>query len=97
MVVLYHNENGEVGVFSCCFGVCDCDFPVNDGLNGTVTAERRWPEAEKWLLVALLGLEASVGVTANSLVLLVKLMVRHWSSLFLKILKICKLFSTYIT
>lgn len=49
---------------------------MSDRLNETVTVERWWPEAEKWLLVALLGLEAAVGVAANSLVLLVKVMVR---------------------
>lgn len=47
-----------------------------DELNGTVTAEGWWPKAEKWLLVTLLGLEAVVGVIANSLVLLVKVMSR---------------------
>lgn len=74
-----------------------CDFPVSDGLNRTVTAEPWWPEAEKWLLVALLGLEASVGVTANSLVLLVKVMVRCRSFLFLKIWNKYRLFSKDIT
>ncbi|GLD52272.1 parapinopsin-like isoform X1 [Lates japonicus] len=35
-----------------------------------------WPEAEKWLLVAVLGLETVMGIVGNCLVLLVKVMCR---------------------
>ncbi|KAL7404723.1 hypothetical protein ABVT39_018544 [Epinephelus coioides] len=35
-----------------------------------------WPEAEKWLLVAVLGMEMVMGVVGNCLVLLVKVMQR---------------------
>nr|XP_046256897.1 galanin receptor type 1 [Scatophagus argus] len=47
-------------------------FPVSEWFNGTVFLERTWPEAEKWLLVAVLGLEMAMGVVGNALVLLVK-------------------------
>lgn len=53
-----------------------CGFPVSDWFNGTVFVERPWPEAEKWLLVVVLGLEMVMGVVGNGLVLLVKVMVR---------------------
>lgn len=48
---------------------------MSEWVNGTVFVERPWPEAEKWLLVAVLGLEMVMGVVGNSLVLLVKVMV----------------------
>ncbi|XP_068448065.1 galanin receptor type 1 [Clinocottus analis] len=38
--------------------------------------ERSWPEAEKWLLVVVLGLEMVMGVVGNCLVLLVKVKCR---------------------
>ncbi|XP_018516240.1 parapinopsin [Lates calcarifer] len=44
--------------------------------NGTVFMEFLWPEAEKWLLVAVLGLEMVMGIVGNCLVLLVKVMCR---------------------
>lgn len=53
-----------------------CGFPVSDWFNGTVFVECPWPEAEKWLLVVVLGLEMLMGVVGNGLVLLVKVMVR---------------------
>lgn len=53
-----------------------CCLPVSEGFNSTVVLERLWPEAEKWLLVAVLGLEMVMGVVGNSLVLLVKVRVR---------------------
>lgn len=40
--------------------------------------ERPWPEAEKWLLVVVLGLEVVMGVVGNGLVLVVKVMVRFF-------------------
>ncbi|XP_053274200.1 parapinopsin [Pleuronectes platessa] len=43
-------------------------------LNGTLFMEYLWPEEEKWLLVALLGLEMVMGIVGNCLVLLVKVM-----------------------
>ncbi|XP_051242110.1 beta-1 adrenergic receptor isoform X3 [Dicentrarchus labrax] len=49
---------------------------MSEGLNGTVFTERSWPEAQKWLLVAVLGLEMVMGVVGNCLVLLVKVMCR---------------------
>ncbi|XP_068607095.1 uncharacterized protein si:dkey-9i23.8 [Brachionichthys hirsutus] len=49
---------------------------VNDWFNGTVAAERLLSEAERWLLVAVLGLEVVMGVVGNSLVLLVKVKCR---------------------
>ncbi|XP_036928067.1 parapinopsin [Acanthopagrus latus] len=49
---------------------------VSEWLNGTVFSERPWPEGEKWLLVAVLGLEMIMGVVGNGLVLLVKVMCR---------------------
>ena len=44
--------------------------------------EYLWPETQKWLLVAVLGIEMVMGVVGNSLVLLVKVMVR-WDSCYL--------------
>uniref|UniRef100_UPI0037E7164D parapinopsin n=1 Tax=Semicossyphus pulcher TaxID=241346 RepID=UPI0037E7164D len=38
--------------------------------------ERSWPEVEKWLLVAVLGLEMVMGVLGNCAVLLVKVLCR---------------------
>ena len=38
--------------------------------------EYLWPEEEKWLLVAVLGMEMVMGIVGNCLVLLVKVMVR---------------------
>lgn len=49
---------------------------MSEGFNRTVFIERLWPEAEKWLLVAVLGLEMVMGVVGNCLVLLVKFTVR---------------------
>ncbi|XP_059184543.1 galanin receptor type 1 [Centropristis striata] len=49
---------------------------VSEFFNGTVFMERSWPEAERWLLVAVLGLEMLMGVVGNCLVLLVKVMCR---------------------
>ncbi|XP_047433308.1 galanin receptor type 1 [Mugil cephalus] len=43
---------------------------------GTVLIERTWSELEKWLLVAVLGLEMTMGVVGNCLVLIVKVMCR---------------------
>lgn len=51
-------------------------LPVSEGLNSTVLADRLWSEAEKWLLVSILGLEMVMGVVGNGLVLLVKVRVR---------------------
>ncbi|XP_029377627.1 galanin receptor type 1 [Echeneis naucrates] len=50
--------------------------PMTEWLNGTVFMESLWTEAEKWLLVAVLGLEMVIGVVGNCLVLLVKAMCR---------------------
>jgi len=44
-------------------------------LNGTVYTERQWPEAERWLLVVVLGVEMVAGVVGNIFVLTVKVMV----------------------
>ncbi|XP_070767829.1 pinopsin [Enoplosus armatus] len=49
---------------------------MSEWFNGTVAMERPWPEAEKWMLVAVLGLEMVMGVVGNCLVLLVKVMCR---------------------
>ncbi|XP_044041900.1 visual pigment-like receptor peropsin isoform X2 [Siniperca chuatsi] len=49
---------------------------MSEWFNGTVFMERPWPEAEKWMLVAVLGLEMVMGVVGNCLVLLVKVMCR---------------------
>ncbi|XP_071390516.1 pinopsin [Centroberyx affinis] len=48
---------------------------VSEWSNGTAL-ERSWTEAEKWVLVAVLGLEMVMGVVGNCLVLLVKVMCR---------------------
>lgn len=48
---------------------------MSEWFNGTIFVERPWPEAEKWLLVAVLGLETVIGVVGNGLILLVKVMV----------------------
>ncbi|XP_029989535.1 opsin-1, short-wave-sensitive 1 [Sphaeramia orbicularis] len=56
---------------------------MSEWFNGT-TVERLWPEAEKWILVTVLGMEMVMGVVGNCLVLLVKVMCRdqflcrHW-------------------
>lgn len=50
-------------------------LPVSEWLNGTVFMERPWLEAERWLLVAVLGMEMLMGVVGNFLVLLVKVTV----------------------
>ncbi|XP_075948094.1 uncharacterized protein LOC142950079 [Anarhichas minor] len=52
------------------------EVAVSEWFNGTVFMERPWPEAERWLLVAVLGLEMIMGVVGNCLVLLVKVMCR---------------------
>ncbi|XP_063739910.1 parapinopsin isoform X2 [Eleginops maclovinus] len=49
---------------------------MSEGLNGTMMTERPWSEAERWLLVAVLGLEMTMGIVGNCLVLLVKVMCR---------------------
>ncbi|XP_078146296.1 uncharacterized protein LOC139914572 [Centroberyx gerrardi] len=51
------------------------DSPMSEWSNGTAV-ERSWTEAEKWVLVAVLGLEMVMGVVGNCLVLLVKVMCR---------------------
>ncbi|XP_037620077.1 parapinopsin [Sebastes umbrosus] len=51
-----------------------CEAQMSEWFNGTVFVERPWPEAERWLLVAVLGLEMVMGVMGNCLVLLVKVM-----------------------
>lgn len=55
---------------------------MSEWFNRTVFLERQWPEAEKWLLVAVLGMEMVMGVVGNCLVLLVKVMVRGCGYLF---------------
>ncbi|KAM3865308.1 uncharacterized protein ACN63O_011008 [Diretmus argenteus] len=50
-------------------------FEVSEWSNGTAV-ERSWTEAEKWALVAVLGLEMVMGTVGNCLVLLVKVMCR---------------------
>ncbi|XP_029298846.1 galanin receptor type 1 [Cottoperca gobio] len=50
---------------------------MREWFNETVLMERPWPEAERWLLVAVLGLEMVMGVMGNCLVLLVKVMCRN--------------------
>ncbi|XP_028999488.1 rhodopsin [Betta splendens] len=45
---------------------------MTEWFNGTVSKDRLWSGAEKWLVVAVLGLEMVIGVAGNSLVLLVK-------------------------
>ncbi|XP_042340367.1 red-sensitive opsin [Plectropomus leopardus] len=53
---------------------------VSEWFNATVFTERAWRDAERWLLVAVLGLEMVMGVVGNCFVLLVKVMVRsHFS------------------
>ncbi|XP_027874100.1 melatonin receptor type 1B [Xiphophorus couchianus] len=49
---------------------------VSEGLNGTLFPEKVWSEEEKWLLVAVLGVEMIVGVVGNSVVLIIKVMCR---------------------
>ncbi|KAJ4944260.1 hypothetical protein JOQ06_012805 [Pogonophryne albipinna] len=49
---------------------------LSEGLNGTLMTEQPWLEAKRWLLVAVLGLEMTMGIVGNGLVLLVKLMCR---------------------
>ncbi|XP_034717044.1 beta-1 adrenergic receptor [Etheostoma cragini] len=49
---------------------------MSEYFNGTVFVERRWSEAERWLMVAVLGLEMVMGVVGNCFVLLVKVMCR---------------------
>nr|XP_019939358.1 PREDICTED: parapinopsin-like [Paralichthys olivaceus] len=49
-------------------------YKMAEWLNGTVFMEYLWPEEEKWLLVAMLGLEMVMGIVGNCLVLLVKVM-----------------------
>ncbi|XP_062292314.1 beta-1 adrenergic receptor [Scomber scombrus] len=50
---------------------------VSEWSNETLFMERPWPEAERWLLVAVLGIEMVMGVVGNCLVLLVKIMCRR--------------------
>ena len=69
-------NSGEVFTLMNCALLCIPHLPVSEWLNGTVFSERPWPEGEKWLLVAVLGLEMIMGVVGNGLVLLVKVMVR---------------------
>ncbi|KAF3687074.1 Visual pigment-like receptor peropsin [Channa argus] len=45
---------------------------VTKWINGTILMEGLWLGAEKWLVVAVLGLEMLMGIVGNSLVLLVK-------------------------
>ncbi|XP_029912444.1 beta-1 adrenergic receptor [Myripristis murdjan] len=55
----------------------DKSSTMSEGANGTAGLESwMWAEAEKWLLVSVLGLEMAMGVVGNCLVLLVKLMGR---------------------
>ncbi len=68
-----HTHTGGSIILNC---VVLFVFPVSEQFNGTVLIERSWSEAEKWLLVAVLGLEMVMGVVGNCLVLLVKVMVR---------------------
>ncbi|XP_042253711.1 visual pigment-like receptor peropsin [Thunnus maccoyii] len=49
---------------------------MSEWFNGTLFMEHPWPEAERWLLVAVLGLEMVMGVVGNCLVLLVKVLCR---------------------
>ncbi|XP_045910202.1 parapinopsin [Micropterus dolomieu] len=49
---------------------------MSEWFNGTVFLERLWPDAQKWMLVAVLGLEMVMGVVGNCLILLVKVMCR---------------------
>lgn len=49
---------------------------MSDWFNGTLWIEHSWLKTEKWLLVAVLGLEMLLGVAGNGLVLFVKVKVR---------------------
>ncbi|XP_028315472.1 galanin receptor type 1 [Gouania willdenowi] len=49
---------------------------MSEGINGTAVLERSWSEAEKWILVVVLGLEMTMGIVGNILVLLIKFMCR---------------------
>lgn len=49
---------------------------MSDRFNGTLWIEHSWLKTEKWLLVAVLGLEMLLGVAGNGLVLFVKVKVR---------------------
>ncbi|KAM8880285.1 uncharacterized protein AB9W97_015173 isoform 6-T6 [Spinachia spinachia] len=61
---------------------------MSEWLNGTVILEHSWPEAQRWLLVAVLGMQILMGVVGNFLVLLVKVMCwgqfccRYWLPFF---------------
>ncbi|XP_073330495.1 uncharacterized protein [Pagrus major] len=67
---------GEVFTLINCASLCIPHLAVSEWFNGTVFTEPPWPEREKWLLVAVLGLEMVMGVVGNGLVLLVKVMCR---------------------
>ncbi|XP_040891581.1 parapinopsin [Toxotes jaculatrix] len=54
----------------------DIKDEVTELCNGTVLMECLWPEPEKWVLAAVLGLEMIMGVVGNCFVLLVKVMCR---------------------
>lgn len=56
-----------------------CLPAVSEGLNGTLMTEQPWLEAKRWLLAAVLGLEMTMGIVGNCLVLLVKVTVRCYS------------------
>ncbi|XP_034044581.1 blue-sensitive opsin [Thalassophryne amazonica] len=49
--------------------------PVSEQTNRTIV-QYSWPEAQKWLLVAVLGLEMVMGIVGNCLVLLIKVLCR---------------------
>lgn len=63
---------------SLCNSLCCalCYLPVTTWVNGTWSMESSWSGAEKWLVVAVLGLEMVMGVLGNGLVLLVKIKVQ---------------------
>ncbi|TWW59411.1 hypothetical protein D4764_06G0009410, partial [Takifugu flavidus] len=48
----------------------------SDWFNGTLWIEHSWLKTEKWLLVAVLGLEMLLGVAGNGLILFVKVKCR---------------------
>ncbi|KAI3353220.1 hypothetical protein L3Q82_019259, partial [Scortum barcoo] len=48
----------------------------SEWFNATVLMEHSWQNAEKWILVTVLGLEMVMGIVGNCLVLLIKVMCR---------------------
>lgn len=56
--------------------ICAACLPVAEWFNGTVPIEGPWRGPEKWVLVAVLGLEMVIGIVGNCFVLLVKIRVR---------------------